>query len=802
MTGRKTQHKRSRPTHKWTTAPLEKTVLVKFAKPCSHSPHVVDLKKPGVPAKWEVSAFQEKPAVKQSWVKADFAEMVRKANYESRLFGGQARIMNHELKIKTKIKNTEVKQILNKYYTKIIQKFSSFSFKFPDFQINYRKLAYCSVALFLLVTLPFPATGYYNKIKDDSAKAVEESTNAFLALQSSTVAAFQANIPQAEHDLNIALNSFGNADDILSKEHQALVYVASLVPVVGREISGRQRLLEAGHYLALGNTYLVKGVKESEDSKMPMTDRINLLAEHLRGAIPHYQKALENLSAVDMKIVPVEYQKSFSEFKLLFAGLIDDLNDLTDLSQMVDSVFGGEQLKRYLLAFQNNNELRPTGGFMGSFAVLDIQKGKIMGLDLPGGGTYDLQGQLDVFVKPPLPMQLVNTRWEFQDSNWFPDFSASAKKTEWFYEHGRGSTVDGVIAINASVLERLLKVIGPLENQEHGLQLSNINALDSLQSEIEKNKEKNQPKEVLIDLAEQFLNQMSSLKTTNVIRLLAELNEALAEKEIQLYFNDNSVQQLAREFGWTGELTKISAGQDYLAVVGANLQGQKSDAKIKQVIEHQAVVKEDGSIVDTVIIHRKHLGIPGEPFYGVNNIQYLRVYVPLGSQLLSAGGFSYPPEDAFKVPENWYKKDIDLSNYEKEIGIHAQSGTRITEEFGKTAFGNWAIVAPGEATSIYFTYRLPFKSEKQKTLKYGASEVAALRKILIGQEKNVSHYSLLVQKQSGTKSDFYSRIIYPENWSPVWQENSDLELAGNGAEFSTILNNDTVIGLVMQENIK
>ena len=98
------------------------------------------------------------------------------------------------------------------------------------------------------------------------------------------------------------------------------------------------------------------------------------------------------------------------------------MNEIVSLSSALDSVFGDKQLKRYLIVFQNNNEIRPTGGFMGSFALVDIQKGKILNIDIPGGGTYDLKGQMKKEVEPPLPLQLSNNRWEFQDANWFPDF--------------------------------------------------------------------------------------------------------------------------------------------------------------------------------------------------------------------------------------------------------------------------------------------------------------------------------------------------------------------------------------------
>jgi len=777
-------------------APKKKMVIVKVAKKHTQSPHIVNLKEEKEPSVWQdVQAFTEKPAVKEERVTVDLGEMVRAANQAPK-----RKFKAKKLKVRRQIRLPKIKlpQVpVARYMESVCASWEESREKLVKV-FTFHRLAYSTIVIFLIALLPFPTIGYYHKLKNTSARVVAESTNAFLSLQSSTIAAFQSNLIQAQSDLNLALDSFGKASEIMEREHRALQYMVGLLPVIGKQVTSRQHLLTAGHHLALGNTYLVKGIGESESEDLALTDRFDILANHLQSAIPQYQEALEQLSAVEQTSVPVDYQQSFSEFKLLFAALIDDMTDMVELARAMDSVFGGDQFKRYLLVFQNNHELRATGGFMGSFAAMDLQKGKLMNLDIPGGGTYDLQGQLDTYVKPPLPLQLTNDRWEFQDANWFPDFAASAEKIEWFYEHSRGATADGVIAINASVLERLLKVMGPMANTEHGLAIASEDAVEKLQYEVEidYDKEENKPKQVLSDLAEQFLARAENLDAVSVIRLLTELHEALQQKEIQVYFNDELTQKRLRGFGWTGELLANSTQQDYLAVIGTNLQGQKSDARIKQVVEHQAAVQPDGSVINTVVIHKKHLGTPGELFYGANNLHYIRVYVPRGAELIEAGGFVYPPESAFHVPETWYEEDKDLESLEKEVAIHAHTGTRITEEFGKTVFGNWLMVEPGQSGSVYFTYQLPFNVNLETRV---ANNVDKWKAVLAGGQKQSSRYSLLVQKQSGINYDFTSRIIYPAGWQPVWQTGDKMNLAANGAEFNTILETDEVVGLVMEK---
>ncbi len=235
--------------------------------------------------------------------------------------------------------------------------------------------------------------------------------------------------------------------------------------------------------------------------------------------------------------------------------------------------------------------------------------------------------------------------------------------------------------------------------------------------------------------------------------------------------------------------------QDYLAVVATNVQGQKSDARIEQQIEHMVQVQQDGSAVVRVEITRRHAGDTESSLYDAPNNAYMRVYVPAGSVLIDAGGFTYPPESAFRAPESWYTSDLDLVRVEHEVGIHRDTGTRITNEFGKTSFGNWMIVPSGESRSIWFTYRLPFSVVDKKRPATGFSQYVS------SQPDAVSRYSLYVQKQSGTESSFSSSILYPESWLPRWKSSDDIQLITHGAHVDTILKTDAVYGIVLEERI-
>lgn len=651
--------------------------------------------------------------------------------------------------------------------------------------------------LLFLLFVPSTARTYYFDLKSTTNKIADSSTAGFSALHDSTSALMTGNLGGAQSSLTDALQSFDQAVNILDTKYNFLQKVISAVPIVNKEIQSRQKLIAAGQEISLGNTYLLKGLSEIQDTSSTITKNLGSLGNHLNSALPHYQTASAQLNNVDSDVLPFEYQDTFKEFRVLFNLYVKDLENIAKLNNSVQEIFGGKGLRRYLLIFQNPAEIRPTGGFMGSFAMLDIKDGEIINIDIPAGGSYDLQGQLTEHVAPPTPLLLSNKRWEFQDANWFPDFPASAQKMLWFYRHSRNVTADGVISINATVLNRLLSIIGPVAENNRDLVLDKTNALETIQHIVEFGPEKkqNKPKQVLSDLAPIFIDNFKKMKPTAVLPLLSNLEEALEQKEIQAYFSDENTEKTIKEFGWSGEITNTNPDQDYLFVVNTNIQGQKSDARIKQSISHQAVVQPDGTILDSVVITREHTGTVEEKLYGGTNIDYVRIYVPAGSELVRSSGFIWPDEKMFKAPDTWSQKDPTLNKLEKEIAVDSSSGTRITNEFGKTAFGNWIITEPGQTSQVQFIYKLPFKAWDNSA----DSNLNQWAKIFQTQSPT-SKYQLIAQKQSGIESLFESQIIYPEGWLPIWQDGAMAKAASNGLSIdSTKLTTDRIWSLIMKK---
>jgi hypothetical protein len=102
-------------------------------------------------------------------------------------------------------------------------------------------------------------------------------------------------------------------------------------------------------------------------------------------------------------------------------------------SQLMNT--NGEE-KTFLILFQNNMELRPGGGFIGSFGILKIRDGRVTKFDVHDTGNFD--GRIPDTVTPPYPMEqtLKIHSWKLRDSNWSPDWKENALQAIDFYRLG------------------------------------------------------------------------------------------------------------------------------------------------------------------------------------------------------------------------------------------------------------------------------------------------------------------------------------------------------------------------------
>lgn len=524
---------------------------------------------------------------------------------------------------------------------------------------------------------------------------------------------------------------------------------AALLPGTRDFYRGAQDLLYAGEQSSRAAALLSDGLEHAlKDPTLHPDERLQTFSTYANSASPLLEDAAASVGRVNPDRLPPEARLQFQAIKEGLSAAQQALREARAVSDLLLAALGHDRDRTYLFLFQNQTELRPTGGFIGSVAEITFDRGEMKHVFVPGGGPYDVKGQLLARVVPPKPLQLVADRWEFQDANWSPDFPTAAKKIAWFWSKAGGPTVDGVIAINESLMERLLRVTGPIAMPAYGKTITADNFLSETQKtvELEYDKMENKPKKFIADLMPNIIKKMRDGSNEDWMAYAKIVADALETKEIQTYLARADEEEKIERWGWNSRM-KPSSG-DALALTEANIAGQKTDGVIEERVHHRADIAEDGAITDTVTFTRTHHGKKGELFRGVNNVEYLRVYVPRGSKLVEASGFHPPSPSLFKKPLPQDPSDPEV--FAVESKAVSRGDVDVTEEFSRTVYGGWLQLAPGETAVTTFKYRLPFS----------AFDLARDGK---------TAYALLATSQPG-KSDraLVSEVRVPDSWRVAW----------------------------------
>lgn len=597
-----------------------------------------------------------------------------------------------------------------------------------------------------------------------------------------------------------AEESFGRAAGAFAETRDRVddiaVRLAAILTGNGEKLASGERLLAAGEAAAKAGEELAAGYEALEGSPETVAKKLDLMSLALAAALPHLETASSELEGVSLRSLPESFRAPFDAIRGDVAGAVSDLKRATASSGVLLDAVGANGKRRYLVVFQNSRELRPTGGFIGSYALMDLKDGSIEKIEIPAGGSYDLRGGLNQRIEAPEQLRLVNARWEFQDANWFADFPTSAQSLVWFYEKSGGPTVDGVIAVTSNMMEDLLAAIGPVAMPEYGktIDAENFHLETQKSVEIEYDKETNRPKQIISDMAPKLLKKLLDGGAKDMPKLASVFGNALAAKDVQVWFRDETAQAAAADFGWTGELAPPGNG-DFLAVVDTNIAGGKTDGAVEADIRHETRVEESGAIVDTVTVTRTHTGKKGELFTGIKNIDYLRLYVPKGSELLTAEGFEAPGAGYFLPEDDTLQPSTLLAAIEGQAKTHEGSGTRVTEESGLTVFGNWIQLEPGETRSVKVSYRLPFRI--QELVRAPESRFEKVRQAL-GAWSPTAAMKLVVRKQPGAIArGFSSRIDLPEGWRVESSIPAEASAGRGGLTLETRLDRDLFVGMLL-----
>lgn len=457
----------------------------------------------------------------------------------------------------------------------------------------------------------------------------------------------------AEEDLMV----LGGAGAILETQPEKVQAGSRLVSAGKLLASGGERFAEAANEIALAfKTWKVRQQAVSEGHSVEsFSAQLHKPIRDILSGLGELENAAALLNLVEANSLPAELQNKVTAAVSELNYFLDIAQPIADALPQLPNLLGDQTPRRYLLLFQNPDEIRPTGGFIGSIGILDLNDGFAKKFEIKD--VYEIDGQLTKHLNPPEGFGFITGNWGLRDANYHPDFPTSAEAASFLFEEAGFGSVDGVVAVNASLLETIFKEVGDIQLSRFSRNIAAEDLTLLLEMVIEAKVDgAARPKQILDELWEEVRNSLSKLPQQTLVELAWH---ALTEKEIQFASTNPDLHQLATATGAANELRATDG--DYLFVVNTSLSGNKSDKFCESEISHMTEIAANGEAIDTLTILRKHdwsadaekrienlaqdFDIPlsdnlKEILGRGRNIDMIKVFVPLGSELISAEGIS------------------------------------------------------------------------------------------------------------------------------------------------------------------
>lgn len=423
--------------------------------------------------------------------------------------------------------------------------------------------------------------------------------------------------------------------------------------------------------------------------------------------------------------------------ELLSNQLKGTYSKLLSFSSVVPQVLGYKEEKNYLLLFQNDEELRPTGGFIGSIGDLTVKEGRVTKIVIQD--VYELDGQLKNHIEPPfIVRRYLQPHLYLRDSNFYLNFQEAASTSAKIYNLETGKEPDAVIAIDLKVLKEIMKVTGPITLPSYNVTVDKDTVSQFIQSTIKDNffPGSTQKRDILNSLFAQLVEK-SKTDTKFNVELLKLLPDLLEHKDILVSFRDNSIQKVFSANGYGGEYSDprpitAKAIKDFLYINEANIGVNKVNAAVSRSVKYNAIIGE-GALMSKATLQLAN-NSPTD-----NYTTYITFAAPARSALkqIVINGVKQQIVPAVTDPVIYEAPD-----FQKPEGLETEQYQRDTYSF----FAFTVVAKKGEKTTIDVEY-----------------ENGAAKSL-----PSIIEYSLLHVKQPGTNPyDLTTTLNYPESYVPV-----------------------------------
>ena len=432
-----------------------------------------------------------------------------------------------------------------------------------------------------------------------------------------------------------------------------------------------------------------------------------------------------------------------------FAQIHSYLETAQIMMRHADTLLAKDGEKNYMMYFYNNMEMRPGGGFIGSFAHVSFDHYSLK--DFKIYDVYDADGQLTAHIEPPKAIRqyLGQPHWFLRDSNFSPDFAQNVKTAEYFLDKElQLGKFDGAVGITTTAMTYMLEAFGDVYVPDFEETINKDNFYLKTQAQTENNffPGSKQKKNYLSSIAKMLFLKIDQ---TSPLLLIKGLRRAFDEKHIVMFMKDQPFQDDIEKLHWSGQTVypQCATENDHCIInhvfpVDANLGTNKANYYVSKFMHLLSRFDSNGAVKNELTITFTNKSATTQS-PGGKYTNYFQLYLPHDANIESV--------------------DVD--------GV-------IIEDYDQTQSGYFKIIGtlievpPLSAAYINVTYTLNSRAVK-------------------GQNT----YQVVVQKQIGAfNSDFSFEAYFPKNMI-ITDQNFKSLAKNNAVGYNSSLTTDKIFVL-------
>ncbi len=403
--------------------------------------------------------------------------------------------------------------------------------------------------------------------------------------------------------------------------YPALRYAAP-VPYLGPTVASIPNLLEAGshatHALYLLTEVVLPALPEQPPDAMmdlvpPLLQRISQEDARLAEAQDQLDAAHASLSAVEAARLPSPLDAWLSRAQAWSAMGGDGIA----LMRLAPDVLGVSGPRTWLILALNNEELRPTGGFISAVGTLQVANGAIESITFEDSYAFYSREHRYSLAPPAMRTMLEAPILLLRDANWWPDGPTSARMVAKLYELERGTRVDGVVSLDLRAVQLVVDGLGGVRVGPKRTYLTGDTILPYLykawanptspegESQVYEEGWWKERKRFVDDLKNAILTrvfqQPGAIPWTHLVR---KTWQALHERHITIVALTNAhSRRIIAQRGWDAALRPGKG--DYLRVTDTNVGFNKANAKVIRRVEYTVDLRSDAP-ESTLVITYQH----------------------------------------------------------------------------------------------------------------------------------------------------------------------------------------------------